>query len=52
MKSHDISPTMSEMLLCDAATYNLYYIAHDAPHALEIRGFDWPDNPKKTKKKK
>ena len=44
--------THSEMLMCDAAMFNLYYIAHDASHALAIRGFEWPDSPKKKKKDK
>jgi len=30
---------------------NLYYIAHDAPDALDKRGFGWADAPKKKGKK-
>ena len=29
---------------------NLYFIAHDAPDALDKRGFGWPDAGKKKKK--
>lgn len=34
-----------------AAIVNLYYIAHDAPDALDKRGFGWPDAGKKKGKK-
>lgn len=30
-----------------AAMDNLYYIAHNAPHALVLRGFRWPGLKKK-----
>lgn len=34
------------------AMENLYYIAHGAVDALEIRGFGWSEAPKKGKKGK
>jgi len=39
-------------MLDPAAMFNLYYIAHGAVDALEIRGFGWADAPKKKGKKK
>ena len=33
------------------AMENLYYIAHGAVDALEVRGFSWPEAPKKKGKK-
>jgi len=51
-KTEEHIPTEAEIMMSDVAMENLYFIAHDAPHALEIRGFEWPDNPKKKKKKK
>ncbi|KAL5013375.1 hypothetical protein ScPMuIL_007645 [Solemya velum] len=38
-------------ILSPAAMENLYFIAHDAPDALEKRGFGWPDGSKKKGKK-
>ena len=37
-------------MLSPAAMDNLYFIAHDAPDALDKRGFGWPDASKKKKK--
>ena len=37
-------------ILSSAAMDNLYFIAHDAPDALDKRGFGWPDAGKKKKK--
>ena len=34
------------------AMENLYFIAHNTVHALEIRGFGWTNAPKKKKGKK
>lgn len=51
-ESEPPSPTISQIMLSKAAMLNLYYIAHDAPHVLALRNFDWPDNPKKKKKGK
>lgn len=40
-------------ILSPAAMENLYYIAHSAVDALEIRGFGWEgDGPRKKKKGK
>ncbi|GFN93479.1 small lysine-rich protein 1 [Plakobranchus ocellatus] len=44
--------TETEIMLSDAACENLYYIAHNAPHALQIRGFSSPNQPKTKKKGK
>lgn len=38
-------------IMSGPAMENLYYIAHDAPDALEKRGFGWADAPKKKGKK-
>ncbi|XP_062578815.1 small lysine-rich protein 1-like [Saccostrea cucullata] len=38
-------------IMSPAAMENLYYIAHDAPDALDKRGFGWPDAGKKKGKK-
>ena len=55
-KSRDSDPTLvrREVTMFDApAVENLYYIAHNAPDALAIRGFRSPvAGGKKTKKKK
>ena len=39
-------------ILDPPAMYNLYYTAHNVPHALQLRNFAWPDAPKGKKKKK
>jgi len=53
-KSPDASPLAhkKEVTMFDpAAQENLYYVAHTAADALQLRGFGWPDAPKKKKKK-
>ena len=44
-------PVRDPDMLDPAAMFNLYYIAHNVPHAMEIRGFKWPDGGGKKKKK-
>ena len=38
-------------ILGQAAMENLYYIAHDAPQALDMRGFGWAQEGGKKGKK-
>ena len=44
-------PKRDPDMLDPAAMFNLYYIAHNVPHAMEIRGFNWPEGGGKKKKK-
>jgi hypothetical protein len=39
-------------ILDPPAMYNLYYTAHNVPHALQQRNFAWPSAPKGKKKRK
>ena len=52
MKSDKLESKMDEFatILSSAAMENLYYIAHDAPEALEKRGFRWTGASSKKKK--
>ncbi|XP_013066562.2 uncharacterized protein LOC106055003 isoform X1 [Biomphalaria glabrata] len=50
--STSLRASMSSLMMSDASFFNLQYIAHDAPHALQIRGFDWPETKKKKGKGK
>ena len=45
-------PPREPDMLDEAAMNNLYYTAHSAANALEIRGFKWEGAPKKKKGKK
>ncbi|KAM8820178.1 small lysine-rich protein 1 [Eudromia elegans] len=38
-------------VLSPAAMLNAYYVCHNAPACLELRGFSWPGSPKKKGKK-
>ncbi|KFP45622.1 Small lysine-rich protein 1, partial [Chlamydotis macqueenii] len=38
-------------ILSPPAMLNAYYICHNAPAFLELRGFPWPGSPKKKGKK-
>ncbi|KFP01997.1 Small lysine-rich protein 1, partial [Calypte anna] len=38
-------------LLSPAAMLNAYYICHNAPAFLQLRGFPWPGAPKKKGKR-
>ncbi|XP_068526295.1 small lysine-rich protein 1 [Anas acuta] len=39
-------------ILSPAAMLNAYYVCHNAPACLELRGFPWPGSPKKKGKKR
>ncbi|XP_068020580.1 small lysine-rich protein 1 [Melanerpes formicivorus] len=39
-------------ILSPDAMLNAYYVCHNAPACLELRGFSWPGFPKKKGKKK
>lgn len=54
VKSVDYNSTEEKeiMVLSPAAMENLYYVAHSAVDALDIRGFGWKAEDQKKKKRK
>ena len=51
-KSRSASPTKSNVdLMSKPAMENAYYISHNAPQFLELRGFSWEGSGPKSKKK-
>ncbi|XP_045876883.1 small lysine-rich protein 1 isoform X1 [Meles meles] len=51
-KSHGKKQKKPEVdILSPAAMLNLYYIAHNVAHCLQLRGFRWPGAPKSKKGK-